>query len=667
MAFNAGSVQGKLELDAGDFLSALKRAKQSLDTLDKANKRSISTFTKFRNAVGLVRDAVIILPAAFRAVTAPLRGLLGFLRESSAAAAQFEVTVRKFSTALALAGNTGVQRITDRVKGFADAFQDLTGISNTATLQVAQTLTVLGVQQKDLEQATTAVMNYAEAMGRDAVMAALQFGRTLSGLIGELGEALPAVRNLTQEQLRQGEAFRVAGDLFAGTAEQVAQTTAGLRRSFVSAFGDLQRAVGDAINPVLDAITKGGTEAVKALTRSVRDNEPFIREAFANVAKAAVGAARGILEFGLNMPVYFAELRAFFAELVAFIKTAGLEAEMFLLGFFERIQQQAVNFAAALEGLPGNLGRMATIVKADLVVGLEDTKVALIEAEAAAKSKTKELEASARAAKEEAAEQRRIAGEIRSGNDTLSARAQLYNSGREILDEIESSLGNINTKEKEFSLNVSTVNRGFRERLQHLREFTGLSAEAKGHAELMNQVLVQAKANTEGLAGAARETAAGFRDAARAAGSIGDAAGRAAAGGGGGDGGDEDSGLLLGSGFGRTRGGSAGLDLSTIAGATAALKAARTAGRASVGGLYSHAARQSAFIVGQQIESRLQSLTDQAFSDFTSDLIDELNRMGVLDPVERNRYISERTREAQRYGLLPQERTVSAFVGAMFK
>ncbi len=666
MAFNAGSVQGKLELDAGDFLHALQRAKKSLDLLDKSNRKSVGGMQKFRNALGLVRDAVIVLPAAFRAITAPFRKFVGFLKESSNAAAEFQVTVRKFSTALTLAGNTGVAAITERVKAYADSVQELTGISNTAVLSVAQTLTVLGVQEDQLEESTLSVLNYAEAMDRDATMAALQFGRTLSGLIGELGEALPAVRDLTQAQLQQGEAFRVAGELFRGTAAAVAETTKGIRRSFVSAFGDLQRAVGDAINPVLDALTKGATAAVNVFTEKIRENEGELRGVFEGIARTLVEALRSVLEFGLDFPVLVAEAKKFLAELVGAAKTAGLDMEMFALELIQRIQQSIVSFVGTLEQLPGNLGRIATIIKADLVVGLEETKTALAVAGIEAKKKAGYLEEAAAAAAKEAESARAAADAIRDGSDESSNMAMAFNQGKEILDGMESSLDNITAKQDQVATNISRSNSGASQLLEHWREFNGVSGEAKSHAELLNGVLEAAKGNTEGLASAANDAADGFRDAAGAAASVGRAAGQAAGAVGGGGGGGEDDGFLLGPGFGRSKGGSAGLDLTTIGGATGALSAARTAGRASVGGLYSGQARQSAFIVAQQIEERLQGLTDQAFADFTSELIKELNAAGVLDPTERSRIIRERTAEAQRFGILPSERTVGAGVGALF-
>ncbi len=661
MSFNAGSVQGKLELDAGNFLSALQRAKKSLDLLDKSNRKSVGGMQKFRNALGMVRDAVIVLPAAFRAITAPFRKFLGFLKESSNAAAQFQVTVRKFSTALQLSGQQGVQSITDRVKGFADAFQDLTGIANTTTLNVAQTLTVLGVQEDQLESATTAVLNYSEAMGRDATMAALQFGRTLSGLIGELGEALPAVRDLTQAQLQQGEAFKVAGRLFKGTAEAIADTTEGLKRGLRSAFGDLQRAVGDAMNPVVDAVLKGMKSAVEAMTRTVNDSRPWIQDAFESVARGIIQALRTVSEFGLDFPAMLADAKAFMSTVVGSFMSGGAKVEVIVLRTLQRIKLLVADIFMSLSGLPVIGNDMAAA--ADKLLGeVSEMGAQVREAQKDAKAMEATMLEQVAAAEAAAQAARNQAEAIRDGTDSTSAMAIAYNTVNDALDETEGHLDTIAAREKERLRDFERSRAGFNARLKHLREMTGITGEAKSRTELLNNAVEAARGNTEGLADAAGRAADGFRDAAGAAASVGSAAGGAASAW---SGTKEDTGSLLGEGFGRSKGGSAGLDLTTIGGATAALAAARTAGRASVGGLYSHAARKSAHIVAQQIEGKLQGLTDQAFADFTAELIQELNRAGILDPTERSKIIRDRTAEAQRFGILPTERNVSARIGAV--
>jgi hypothetical protein len=57
--------------------------------------------------------------------------------------------------------------------------------------------------------------------------------------------------------------------------------------------------------------------------------------------------------------------------------------------------------------------------------------------------------------------------------------------------------------------------------------------------------------------------------------------------------------------------------------------------------------------VGKQIQEKLQDLTDQAFSDFTADILQELSRAGITDPGQRSQIVRDRIAEAQRFGILP--------------
>ena len=82
-----------------------------------------------------------------------------------------------------------------------------------------------------------------------------------------------------------------------------------------------------------------------------------------------------------------------------------------------------------------------------------------------------------------------------------------------------------------------------------------------------------------------------------------------------------------------------------------------------VGGLFSRQARKSQNIVATQLTELLSGLIKKQFADFTSEIVSELNRAGVFDPVERERLISQRLDEAVRLGILPSPSTAG---GSLF-
>ncbi|KKL21268.1 hypothetical protein LCGC14_2447140, partial [marine sediment metagenome] len=192
MAFNAGTVQGTLELNTKDFVKSIQRANKSLDRIEKNSKQAAKGMGGFRNALALARDVIIVFPALFRGLSAPFKGFISAMKESSAAAAEFQQVVSKLQVSLALQGVGDPKAFTAELRDFAQALQDTTQFSDTATLGVAQVLAIMGVQEDQLITATKATLDYAAATGLDAVNSAKQFAKTLGGTLGELAETFPA-------------------------------------------------------------------------------------------------------------------------------------------------------------------------------------------------------------------------------------------------------------------------------------------------------------------------------------------------------------------------------------------------------------------------------------------------------------------------------------------
>lgn len=643
MSFNAGAVRASLELGVNKFTSALRTAGKALLGFKNDTEKGEDGVGRFRRGLATLRDVMLALPGIINTVAAPLRLLRDGFVASSNAAADFQQTVRELSVSLALQGATDVPETTKALEEYAAQIQNTTAFSDGLVLQVAQTLTVLGVQQDQLEEATKATLDYSAATGREAVQSAINFGKTLGGVVGELGEAFPAVKELTEEQLKAGGAFELAAQQLGGFSEAVADTTRGLRAQFTNAVGDLAKAVGFAINPVLDQLTRLGTEAVKRVTDAVNGGREGLTAAFANIVGGLLDAAQTGLDFALDFPVLLAQGKAFIADFLADFRTGTEQIKISVLEAILAIQQALV---ALGESRAARLFFGADTFEA-LREGAASTEMQIAEAT----QRTAELEKGLRQAANEAREAAKAAAEnaeaLRTGADQTSIMAAGYNAAKDAIEGARSGLMDVNTEQKEITIEATKTQQATLKRLQHLREITGIQGATAGAADSVAASAASAAMSTQQLASAAREASDAFDDTAASAANVSSAAsGFTDFGAGGGRG-------TGGAGFGRTRGGSAGFDLSTIGGAQVALDAARQASRASVGGLFSAQARRSNFLVGQQIQQQLNQLTEQAVADFTRGVIDELNRNGVLDPAQRQDIISARLDEARRLGVLP--------------
>jgi hypothetical protein len=151
---------------------------------------------------------------------------------------------------------------------------------------------------------------------------------------------------------------------------------------------------------------------------------------------------------------------------------------------------------------------------------------------------------------------------------------------------------------------------------------------------------------TESAAGAAADFADNLANAADAASSI----SVGGVGGGGGKGGTDEEDNP----FGRKAAGSFSLDFSdpfrAVALAEQAQEARRNVGANTFTG---NSARNAAKAFADGIAAKTQGLVDQAFADFSAQVLSELNQSGVTDPTERNRILRARIQEAKRFGILP--------------
>lgn len=603
MAFNAGAVQGTLELDVKDFVQALKRAESRLDKVGRESQKTAKGVTTLARAAKVAGAAIAAVGTALVA-RAGFRVITGQVREAAAAFVEFEQDIRNFSVAASVAGIRNVPQLTESFREFASEVQRATAFSDGLTLSVGATLLNLGVQSDKLEEATTAVLNYSAATGRDANESAKQLGRSLSGLLGELGEQLPQLRGLSQEALKAGEAFDFVNRRFGGFAEQAAQTAGGALTQLQNQFVDLQKTIGEALAPVIVEAGAVASEVLGDLVKLATENAPLIRETFAVFAAGVLDAFAGIAEALATVIEQTLNFRASIAEVLPSIVGAFaelvLQVREFQLAYFEMVQS-----------IPG----LGNVLQETVDVATSNVARARAEVDGLAGSFA-DLRAS---------------GE-RSANAANSLAAGLRKaaaSGREVAIAVRNAADATGDLKADAAAVDVSLSAGARTAAR-LAELQSRTAEETGAAA------TQASRFRQELEGAAQ--------AAGSAASAVSAAGSAAGGGGGGGGADA---------FGRRRGGSAGFDTSTAAGTSAALSSVQSALGRTFGGSFSRLQRRSLRATADRLAATLRSQTQEALSAFTSDVVGQLNSQGIFDPVQRQAIIGQRVEEARRLGILP--------------
>jgi len=609
--FDAGAVQGRLELDAAKFLATMKDVEKRLGSVEAEVKKADAGFAGFAGTLGKMVVSLLAVVGAYVSFSTAAHAITSTLSEASDEAARFETTIQRLGVTLATTGGGDAAAAVEGLKEFASEMQEATGASDGLVLQIAQQLTLYGVQRADLEANTEAVLNYANAFGVDATLAARQFGQSLDGTAGRLAETLPGIRALTEEQLRAGDAFKIAGDRLSGFSENFLKTTAGIRQQFQNTTDELQKNLGAVVNPFFDAFTKLGTEGLQVLGQLLVENVGPLTEGFKSLSLAALSFVETLVN---NLPSIGGFIVESFIEIEQLIDAWNSGLALTTLGL-KGIQILALSIADLLPGV--DLG--AQIAAATAEFDILDAKVtALVEVQ-------KQTNAEA-----------------------VKTRDKFKEMSTEVASRLAPALERARATIAAVDVNAVKAKLSFEGLGGAARR--GVESIAKGAEEAYNlqAALAASFAEADKLAGATGEVAD----------NLGGAADGASGGGGGGGGGGLGTGGIHSAGSRSLGLGSAEESLQTLRTESGLLQ------QAVAGGAYQFQIQGQKNIV-ENVAAIAQAQVNRAFADYTAEIVRELNGAGIYDETQRSSTIKSRLDEAQRLGILPPRNAVNQIAPAL--
>ena len=218
------------------------------------------------------------------------------------------------------------QRLLTALKGRTDIQQRL--ISQAAELQSRSVLgdevvigqqaylASLGMTEEQIGRVIEASAQLSAATGMTLDSAVKNLAKTFGGLTGELGESIPKLKELTVEQLKNGEAVDFILENYKGFAESAAQTALGPLRQLNNAWGDFLEQIGAAMMPFATKVAQALTVVVQML----QSLSPATKKAI--VVIAGLAAAIGPLSLGIGAVIKALPLLS--AGLTALLSPVGL-------------------------------------------------------------------------------------------------------------------------------------------------------------------------------------------------------------------------------------------------------------------------------------------------------------------------------------------------------
>lgn len=149
---------------------------------------------------------------------------------------------------------------TDALLKQAGALQQTSRFGDEAIIQQQAYLASIGMSEKQIKEMIPVTLDLAAATGMSLESAVKNTAKTLSGMTGELGESVGALKELSAEQLKAGEGIEVMREMFKGAAEAETKSFTGSVDQMVNALGDAAEVIGSILIPIITPLISGVTK-----------------------------------------------------------------------------------------------------------------------------------------------------------------------------------------------------------------------------------------------------------------------------------------------------------------------------------------------------------------------------------------------------------------------
>ena len=264
-------------------------AQKVIDKFGKAAEKSLGNAEKSANSLG---SAISQLSGAGIAKLAALAGGFAAISKGIDEAVDSEKGLRRLSLAIAATGEFSEKAITE-LQGFAENLSNLTGIEDDAIISNLTLAKSFGITNDQAKKLVDAAADLSAITGDDLESSVRQLGGTFDGTIGKLGRLGPAFRNLTAEQLQNGEVIKLVTQQYGDAAEALGSGFEGSLNRTTNAFKDALKEIGIAI--INDGGVLSGLQTLTDILKGIAPIVSTVTKVFLNGFKAIAGSIAFVL------------------------------------------------------------------------------------------------------------------------------------------------------------------------------------------------------------------------------------------------------------------------------------------------------------------------------------------------------------------------------------
>ena len=263
------SVKTKVTADVSNFEKGMNKAEKSLKGFSDKLANSIDRLGK-KGLVGSIANVTLAmqgLTKSFGTVIKFAKDVGKAINECTEAYKGQVIAERALDTAIQ--NNPFISGASSKaLKQFASEMQKVTNYGDEELIPMMTNLVSLGRTESEVMQIMSVAMDMSAGMGISLDSAITQLNATLNGNIGRLGQQNRELKDLTEEELKQGKAIEILGKKFKGLSSATADTSKQLQNikgDFKEALGQFTLPSSDMWNKFWAGFYEKGIEVIKQL------------------------------------------------------------------------------------------------------------------------------------------------------------------------------------------------------------------------------------------------------------------------------------------------------------------------------------------------------------------------------------------------------------------
>lgn len=261
MAVSKDDLLIAIQADTASAKVGIDQLTKSVDKLGQTMEKSSQSGSKIESALTGMAGKVIVLNQAFELAGRVYGQFIKPVVDSVVAFQNSQDAVNKLSGTLNLLGEKNIPQTVNQFVNLSNAIEDMIGVDDKAVLSMLSMAKASGLTNAQVEKLAKTAADFSVGAGIGFEQAFFALQKTLKGSALGLATFRPELKNLTEEQLKAGDAIDYISGKYQGYS-QIIEKSFGMSVARASeAIDDLKKAFGGLISDfipvqtILDSVT----------------------------------------------------------------------------------------------------------------------------------------------------------------------------------------------------------------------------------------------------------------------------------------------------------------------------------------------------------------------------------------------------------------------------